>query len=155
MISTNQFKNGTHIDVEGTIFKIVEFQQVYEQLDRESYRWDLWAAAYVINGGCSDDGVARFGKVVSKVPVHRLTDALDRLLNLYRGQRVGEEDLGAFFRRIPPAQATEALIAVPSPAAASDVIQVWMDVAAHPARGLEQSDLIRQRVLGPIISKGE
>src|SRR6266478_5465012 len=28
MISTNQFKNGTRIDVEGTIFKIVEFQHV-------------------------------------------------------------------------------------------------------------------------------
>src|SRR5205085_11935100 len=28
MISTNQFKNGTHIDVEGKIFKIVEFQHV-------------------------------------------------------------------------------------------------------------------------------
>src|SRR5207244_3361330 len=28
MISTNQFKNGIHIDVEGTIFKIVEFQHV-------------------------------------------------------------------------------------------------------------------------------
>lgn len=28
MISTNQFKNGNHIEVEGTIFKIVEFQHV-------------------------------------------------------------------------------------------------------------------------------
>src|SRR5215469_17546382 len=28
MISTNQFRNGSHIDVEGTIFKIVEFQHV-------------------------------------------------------------------------------------------------------------------------------
>ncbi len=28
MISTNQFKNGNHIDVEGTVFKIVEFQHV-------------------------------------------------------------------------------------------------------------------------------
>jgi elongation factor P len=28
VISTNQFKNGTHIDVDGTIFKIVEFQHV-------------------------------------------------------------------------------------------------------------------------------
>jgi elongation factor P len=28
VISTNQFKNGTHIDVEGTTFKIVEFQHV-------------------------------------------------------------------------------------------------------------------------------
>ncbi len=28
MISTNQFKNGNHIDVEGTVYKIVEFQHV-------------------------------------------------------------------------------------------------------------------------------
>ncbi len=28
MISTNQFRNGTHIDVEGTVFKIIEFQHV-------------------------------------------------------------------------------------------------------------------------------
>ena len=28
MISTNQFKNGAHIDVDGTIMKIVEFQHV-------------------------------------------------------------------------------------------------------------------------------
>jgi elongation factor P len=28
MISTNQFRNGSHIDVEGTVFKILEFQHV-------------------------------------------------------------------------------------------------------------------------------
>ena len=28
MISTNQFKNGNHIEVDGTIFKIIEFQHV-------------------------------------------------------------------------------------------------------------------------------
>src|ERR671913_1533122 len=28
MISTNQFKNGTHIEVDGTVFKILEFQHV-------------------------------------------------------------------------------------------------------------------------------
>ena len=28
MISTNQFKNGAHIEVDGTVFKIVEFQHV-------------------------------------------------------------------------------------------------------------------------------
>jgi elongation factor P len=28
LISTNQFKNGNHIDVDGTIYKIVEFQHV-------------------------------------------------------------------------------------------------------------------------------
>jgi sulfite reductase (NADPH) hemoprotein beta-component len=60
-------------------------------------------------GGCTDEGVAHFGKVVSKVPVHRLTEAVDRLLGLYRTGKQENEDLGAFFRRIPPATATEAL----------------------------------------------
>ena len=63
----------------------------------------------LVGGGCADNGTAHFGKVVSKVPVHRLTDALDRLLDLYKAQRQGEEELGAFFRRVPPAMATDAL----------------------------------------------
>ena len=63
----------------------------------------------LVGGGCSDEGTAHFGKVVSKVPVHRLTDAVDRLLALYRDHRDGEEELGAFFRRLPPAMATDAL----------------------------------------------
>src|ERR1700710_688538 len=28
MLSTNQFRNGNHIEVDGTIFKIIEFQHV-------------------------------------------------------------------------------------------------------------------------------
>ena len=28
MISTNQFKNGSHIEVDGQVFRIVEFQHV-------------------------------------------------------------------------------------------------------------------------------
>jgi sulfite reductase (NADPH) hemoprotein beta-component len=63
----------------------------------------------LVGGGCSEEGVAHFGKVVSKVPVHRLTDAVDRLLDLYRQQRQGDEELGAFFRRVPHATATEVL----------------------------------------------
>ena len=39
-------------------------------------------------------------------------------------------------------------------AAVSDVLQVWLDVASHPSRGAEQAELIRQRVLAPIISHG-
>jgi hypothetical protein len=41
--------------------------------------------------------------------VHRLTDAIDRLLDLYRRNREGNEELGAFFRRVPPTMATDAL----------------------------------------------
>jgi sulfite reductase (NADPH) hemoprotein beta-component len=63
----------------------------------------------LVGGGCTDDGVAHFGKVISKVPAHRLSDAVERLLGLYREQRQTDEELGAFFRRIPPAVATDAL----------------------------------------------
>ena len=36
--------------------------------------------------------------------------------------------------------------------AASDVLQVWLDVSNHPARGREQAAHIRRRVLEPLIS---
>ncbi|SCG64641.1 DUF4240 domain-containing protein [Micromonospora humi] len=38
----------------------VEFQHFYEALNEESYRWDLWAAAYLMRSGCSDDGFDYF-----------------------------------------------------------------------------------------------
>ena len=63
----------------------------------------------LVGGGCTDEGTAHFGKVVSKVPVNRLADALDRLLDLYRSKREGNEELGAFFRRVPASLATDAL----------------------------------------------
>lgn len=35
--------------------------------------------------------------------------------------------------------------------ATCDVLQVWLDVSSHPSRGREQSNLIRNKVLGKII----
>ena len=65
---------------------------------------------FVLVGGGATVAGAHFGKVVSKVPAHRLADALDRLLLLYRDRRTdASEPLDAFFRRVPPALATEAL----------------------------------------------
>jgi sulfite reductase (NADPH) hemoprotein beta-component len=64
---------------------------------------------FVLVGGGVTEDAAHFGKVVSKVPVHRLTDAIDRLVGLYRERREEGESLGAFFRRLPPAIATDAL----------------------------------------------
>src|SRR5690349_7516324 len=34
---------------------LVAFERHHDRLMRDSYRWDLWGAAYVINGGCGDD----------------------------------------------------------------------------------------------------
>ena len=35
--------------------EIVAFQQILDRKMADSYRWDLWGAAYLLNGGCSDD----------------------------------------------------------------------------------------------------
>ena len=64
---------------------------------------------FVLVGGGSTDEGAKFGRVVSKVPVRRLNAAIDRLLTLYQERREPAESLGAFFRRLPPAVATAAL----------------------------------------------
>src|SRR6185436_3466902 len=40
--------------------EISGFQQQLWQRLAESYRWDLWAVAYIVNGGCSDDGFDYF-----------------------------------------------------------------------------------------------
>ena len=37
----------------------------------------------------------------------------------------------------------------------SDILQIWLDVSSHPSRGQEQADLIRRRVLDPVIQGEE
>jgi len=96
----------------------------------------------LVGGGCSDEGVAHFGKVVSKVPVHRLVEATDRLLALYRDKREGEEELGAFFRRVPPALATEAL---------KDLAQLLPNEVAEQ----DLIDLGESQVFNPEVMDGE
>jgi sulfite reductase beta subunit-like hemoprotein len=93
----------------------------------------------LVGGGVTDAGAA-FGKVVSKVPVHRLTDAVDRLLDLYREQRQGDENLGAFFRRVPPLVATERLqdLAELTPAALTD--ETYIDLGESQAFNPEVMD---------------
>jgi len=52
-------------ELEGILSKsssieIETFARAQDDLMRASYRWDLWGAAFVINGGCSDDGFDYF-----------------------------------------------------------------------------------------------
>ena len=39
---------------------IVSFDEIFRRLHAASYCWPLWGAAYLINGGCSDDGFDYF-----------------------------------------------------------------------------------------------
>jgi hypothetical protein len=39
---------------------ILDFQERFSELRTALYRWDLWGAAYLIGGGCSDDSFIDF-----------------------------------------------------------------------------------------------
>ena len=45
---------------EGTVQDCIDYHNRLWDLIAESYRWDLWGAAYIINGGCSDDSFLYF-----------------------------------------------------------------------------------------------
>jgi hypothetical protein len=39
---------------------IVEFDRLFAEFHNDAFTWSLWGAAYVIGGGCSDDGFTDF-----------------------------------------------------------------------------------------------
>jgi Protein of unknown function (DUF4240) len=43
-----------------TLEEIISFEVAFRQYLNRAYSWDLWGAAYVIHGGCSDDGFEYF-----------------------------------------------------------------------------------------------
>jgi hypothetical protein len=42
------------------VVEVLDWDHIQDELWVESYRRDLWGAAYLINGGCSDDGFDYF-----------------------------------------------------------------------------------------------
>lgn len=42
------------------VAEIEAFERAFQQQQRRAYTWDLWGAAYVMNGGASDDGFEYF-----------------------------------------------------------------------------------------------
>ncbi len=58
--TNNQIEILTELLASRTNEDIIEFGNIFWQLQHKSYQSDLWAAAYIINGGCSDDGFEYF-----------------------------------------------------------------------------------------------
>jgi Protein of unknown function (DUF4240) len=40
--------------------EVLAFQNKYDEMLARAFRWDLWGAAFLMNGGCSDDGFRYF-----------------------------------------------------------------------------------------------
>jgi sulfite reductase beta subunit-like hemoprotein len=65
---------------------------------------------FVMLGGGVDEGGARFGRLAAKVPARRMTEVLERLVTLYRAERLGGETAADFFGRVEVAR-VKALLA--------------------------------------------
>lgn len=91
---------------------------------------------------------------VRGAPAHiyleRLTlDSLDRL-----GLAVDSSNRPAdVFIRIPINREAIFRAVMHNDVPVSDILQVWLDVSVHPARGREQADEIRRRILKPLFGK--
>ncbi|MGV9212160.1 DUF4240 domain-containing protein [Micromonospora sp. RB23] len=82
--------------------RIVEFEELFDQLQDALYRWDIWAAAYLIGGGCSDDSFMDFRAGViaqGRGWYERVLASPDGLADhpLVRRAAAGEDDDGALF----------------------------------------------------------
>ncbi len=58
-------------------------------------------------------------------------------------------------RQAPSPESVFRGVVRPGGVASVDILQVWLDVSAHPSRGQEQAELIRKRVLDPLIQGRE
>src|SRR5262245_65925618 len=74
----------THLSLE----EIIDYQKHFYECMDQSYTWDLWGAAFIIQGGCSDDDFMDFrswlismGKDIFEASlknVESLVDVVDR-----------------------------------------------------------------------------
>jgi hypothetical protein len=46
--------------LELSLEEIISFELAFRRYLNDAYTWDLWGAAYVIHGGCSDDSFEYF-----------------------------------------------------------------------------------------------
>ena len=64
---------------------------------------------FLMLGGGAGQDAASFGRLTAKIPARRVPEAVDRLLRLYEEARTPGETAPAFFHRVDPARAREAV----------------------------------------------
>ena len=91
---TKQVDALTAILLEQAAEEIEEFAILFHRFHAQAYRNDLWAAAYIMNGGCSTDGFMDFrswliARARQSTPLRFVIQrALPRLSSLHRNAHV-------------------------------------------------------------------
>jgi sulfite reductase (NADPH) hemoprotein beta-component len=84
---------------------------------------------FVMVGGGTDTDVAKFGRVVAKIPARRCTTALERLVHLYGDEHQPKESARAFFRRVDSTRVKLLLADLESMTAATANPDDYIDLA--------------------------
>jgi len=77
--------------------EIIEFEKIFGDYKVQAYRWDLWGAAYIIGGGCSDDAFMDFRNWLISMGRTVYERALQDVESLASVDLCEEADMGAFF----------------------------------------------------------
>lgn len=79
--------------------QIADFERMFDETMRQSYSWDLWGAAYLANGGASDDGFEYFRCwLISKgrTLFHKVVASPDSLADLLAPDSGGDLEFEEF-----------------------------------------------------------
>jgi sulfite reductase beta subunit-like hemoprotein len=88
---------------------------------------------FVMIGGRSDAEGARFGRLVAKVPARRTDEVVERLLDLYRDERVADETPDAFFARLDATRVKLVLKDLETLDAAAATVEDYIDLGEAQA----------------------
>lgn len=83
--------------------EIIEFDNRFRTVRGELYQWDLWAAAYIMNGGCSDDCFSDFRGWLIAQGKEVVTKALNHIEFLAELDNINNGDWEGFSYVIPEA----------------------------------------------------
>ncbi len=140
-------QRSTHEEPQRLVLRGDPFQQLEGLLmGRDRACLGLFAAARALNLGLVE-GVPPF------VYVERLPYASRSPWKELRPCRAGEPPDLILRKPLAPRSVFRGAVQAGA-IAASDVIQTWLDVSAHPARGEEQAAFIYDRVLRPVVERG-
>ena len=77
--------------------EIIDYQEHFDTLHEKAYQWNLWGAAYIIEGGCSDDCFMdfRYGLISKGKEIYeKALENPDSLADLNPEQEISNESFG-------------------------------------------------------------
>jgi hypothetical protein len=79
--------------------QLIQFERRWQEMEVRAYRWDLWAACWVVDDGCGDDAFAYFRSYVVSLgrgPFERAVEDADTLVDVVSRRHARHRELVAY-----------------------------------------------------------